>query len=167
MLTINKPQNPNYLTIFLDRSHVEFQQKAAKIFMVHVVKCLYAILDKLRYSIDQYSWYLQMSDIWWNSIISNFKQSWSMVWHWIYATNGQRDRTSTKMCLFFVLNRQRNHSFCPEFFQFFNLAYNYVPVSSGIQHIFFENPATKLAQMSLYKRTHQIIHLCCTIYVSL
>jgi len=125
-------------------------------------------LDKLHYSTDQYSWYLQMSDnIWWNSTVSNFKQSWSMVWHWIYATNGQRDRTSTKMCLFFVLNRQRNHSFCPEFFQFFNLAYNYVPVSSGIQHIFFENPATKLAQMSLYKRTHQIIHLCCTIYVSL
>jgi len=25
MLTINKPQNPNYLTIFLDRSHVEFR----------------------------------------------------------------------------------------------------------------------------------------------
>ena len=33
--------------------------------MVHAEKCLYVILDKLRSSIDQYSWYLQMSDNIW------------------------------------------------------------------------------------------------------
>jgi hypothetical protein len=55
MLTINKPQIPNYLIILLDITYIEFRLKAAKNFMVHMEKCLYVILDKLRYGTDPYN----------------------------------------------------------------------------------------------------------------
>jgi hypothetical protein len=109
--------------------------------MVYAEKCLYIILDKLGYTTDQCSWQQEKSVVWWKLTMSNFKQvdplfGTEKLRH--KRTDGHDHHKNT--LLFFTLNRQPNNSFCPGCFQFFNLYYNYIPVSAAIQHIFAENP---------------------------